>query len=153
MSKYETSVFTIDNGIIVKKRRKKRLVLWKCRCATHSEVWIWRMHQCTFIEHSQFHHIRPLFYTMILASIIISYIFTWVKYLHAMISWHPSNNIFNTWQIFIWISILGSFFRVPEYRHWVENFPHCAKKVRPSGGLPYPWYECIYFQTAFLVKW
>ena len=57
---------------------------------------------------------------MILASIIVSYIFTWVGYLHGRIFWHPSNNTFNTWNNFIWISILGSFFRLPEYRHWVE---------------------------------
>ena len=34
----------------------------------------------------------------------------------------------------VFISILGSFFRVPDHRHQVQNFPHCAKKVRPSGG-------------------
>ena len=53
-------IHTIDNVRIVKKRRKKRLGLWKCRCATHSEVWMWRMHQCTFIEDSQLHDIRLL---------------------------------------------------------------------------------------------
>ena len=61
----------------------------------------WECRECineVFIEHSQFYHIRPLFYTMILASIIVSYIFTWVGYLHDMIFWHPSNNTFNTWQ-------------------------------------------------------
>ena len=52
--------FTIDYVSIIKKRRKKRLGLWKCRCATHSEVWMWRMHQCTFIEDSQLHNIRLL---------------------------------------------------------------------------------------------
>ena len=52
--------FTIDNASIVKKRRKKMFGLWKCRCATHSEVWMWRMHQCTFIEDSQLHNIRLL---------------------------------------------------------------------------------------------
>ena len=77
--------FTIDYVSIVKKRPKKRLGLWKCRCATHSEVWIWRMHQCMFIEQSQFSHIRPPFYTTFLPSIIVSYIFTWVGYLHGRI--------------------------------------------------------------------
>ena len=37
--------FTIDNVSIVKKCRKKRFGLWKYRCSTHSEVWMWRMHQ------------------------------------------------------------------------------------------------------------
>ena len=109
--------FTIDYVSIIKKRRKKRLGLWKCRCATHSEVWMWRMHQWSFTEYSQLHHIRPLFYTMILASIFISYIFARVGYLHDMIFWHPSSDMFVTWQNFISISILGSFFRLPESRH------------------------------------
>ena len=109
--------FTVDNVSVVKKRRKKRLGLWKCRCATHSEVWMWRMHQCIFIEQSQFNHIRSSFYTMILGSIIVSYIFTWVGSLHGHEISRLSNDIFNTWQIFISISILGSFFRVTESRH------------------------------------
>ena len=37
--------FIIDNVSIVKKHRKKRLRLWKCKCATHIEVWMWRIHQ------------------------------------------------------------------------------------------------------------
>ena len=109
--------FTNDNVSIVKKRHKKRLGMWKCRCAKHSEVWMWRMHQCTFTEDSQLHDIRLLSEPMILASIIESYIFTWVGYLHGPFFWHPFSDIFNTWENFIWISILSSFFRLPESRH------------------------------------
>ena len=54
-----------------------------------------------FIEHSQVHHIRPLFCTIILASTIVSYIFTWVGWIHGQEISRLSNNIFNTWQFFI----------------------------------------------------
>ena len=84
--------------------------MWKCRCATHSEVWMRRMHQCIIIEQSEFNHIRSSFYTMILGSIIVSYIFTWVGSLHGHEISRLSNDIFNTWQIFISISILGSYY-------------------------------------------
>ena len=87
-----------------------------------------------FIEHGLNYEDRALSYLMILTAINVSYIFTCVRPPHGPFFRHPSNDIFNTLQNFISISILGSFFRVPEYRHEVENFPHCAKKVRPSGG-------------------
>ena len=110
--------FTDDNVSIVKKKIARR----GCGCE-NADVQHTLKFECTecineaFIEHSQFHHIRSLFYTMILASIIVSYIFTWVRWIHGHEILRLSNNIFNTQENFISISILGSFFRVPEYRH------------------------------------
>ena len=109
--------FTIDNVSIVKNVARRgwdcKIVdvqhTLKCECGECINVHSLKIHNCTTFD--------SFYEPMILASIIESYIFTWVGFLHGPFFWHPSSYIFNTWQIFISISIPGSSFRVLESRH------------------------------------